>query len=201
MVLLKETNLESDGGLVEECRRGDPKAFDELVNRYKDRVFNAAFRFLGNHEDASDLCQEVFVRAYKAIDSFEGKAKVSTWLYSITLNLCRNRVRDSKRKGRDKGVSLELLQEHSPGRADTIGARVGASPSEAAARSELESALQTCLEALPDHYRMAFVLRTYEDLPYGEIASIMSCPSGTVKSRLNQARRLLRDCLDTSGVL
>ncbi len=85
VVLLTETNLESDTGLVDECRRGDSRAFDTLVNRYKDRVYNAAFRFLGNHEEAADLCQEVFVRAYRAIDTFEGKAKVSTWLYSCLL--------------------------------------------------------------------------------------------------------------------
>lgn len=200
MVLLKETELESDAGLVEECRRGDPRAFETLVNRYKDRIYNAAYRFLGNHEEAGDVCQEVFVRAYRAIETFEGKAKVSTWLYSIALNLCRNRVRDSKRKGRDKGVSLELLQERAPGRAEAIGAG-GTTPDEAAVRGELEVALQACLDALPDHYRMAFVLRTHEDLPYEEIAEVMSCPTGTVKSRLNQARRLLRDCLTEHEVL
>jgi len=200
MVLLKETDLESDAGLVEECRRGDPRAFDTLVNRYKDRIYNAAYRFLGHHEDAADVCQEVFVRAYRAIESFEGRAKVSTWLLSITLNLCRNRVRDLKRKGRDKGVSLEVLQERAPGRAEALDNR-SASPSDAAIRGELESALQVCLAALPDHYRMAFVLRTYEDLAYDEIAEVMGCPSGTVKSRLNQARRLLKDCLTAREVL
>lgn len=197
MVLLKETGLESDAGLVEECRRGDPRAFDALVNRYRDRIYNAAYRFLGNHEEAADVCQEVFVRAYRAIERFEGKAKVATWLYSITLNLCRNRVRDSKRKGRDKGVSLELLQDHASG----LVAGGGATPSDTAIHGELESALQACLEALPEHYRMAFVLRTYEDLTYEEIAESMACPSGTVKSRLNQARRLLRDCLTEREVL
>jgi len=200
VVLLKETDLESDVGLVEECRRGDPRAFDTLVNRHKDRIYNTAYRFLGNHEEAADVCQEVFVRAYRAIETFEGKAKVSTWLYSITLNLCRNRVRDAKRKGRDKGVSLELLEERAPGRVDAL-AGSDASPRDAAVHGELESALQACLEALPEHYRMAFVLRTYEDLTYEEIAESMACPSGTVKSRLNQARRLLRDCLTEREVL
>jgi RNA polymerase sigma-70 factor, ECF subfamily len=198
MVLLKETQLESDAGLVDECRRGDARAFDALVNRYEDRIFNAALRFLGNHEDAADVCQEVFVRAYKAIDSFEGRAKVSTWLYSITLNLCRNRVRDSKRKGRDQGVSLELLEENAPG---AVGGVTNPSPREAAQGSELHAALQACLDRLPEHYRMAFVLRISEELPYDEIAESMGCPTGTVKSRLNQARRLLKDCLNESGVL
>lgn len=200
MVLLKETDLESDAGLVEECRRGDPRAFDTLVNRYKDRIYNAAYRFLGNHEESADVCQEVFVRAYRAIATFEGKAKISTWLYSITLNLCRNRVRDSKRKGRDKGVSLELLQERAPGRADAA-VHSGTTPSDSAVRVELEAAVQACLEALPEHYRMTFILRIYEDLAYEEIAQSMGCPAGTVKSRLNQARSLLRTCLTQRDVL
>ncbi len=200
MVLLTEKGLESDAGLVDECRRGDSRAFDALVNRHKDRVYNAAYRFLGHHEEAADVCQEVFVRAYRAIETFEGKAKISTWLYSITLNLCRNRVRDSKRKGRDKGVSLEMMQESAPGRTEMVSGG-GTTPSDKAIRGELEAALKSCLEALPDHYRMAFVLRTYEDLAYDEIAEVMACPTGTVKSRLNQARRLLRDCLTDHEVL
>jgi RNA polymerase sigma-70 factor (ECF subfamily) len=199
VVLLKETGLESDAGLVGECRRGDSRAFDELVRRYKDRIYNAAFRFLGNHEDALDLSQEVFVRAYRAIDSFEGNAKVSTWLYSIAMNLCRNRFRDGKRKGRNLGTSLEALQEHS-----SASSRLGIetfTPSDAAMTRELESVLQVCLDELPDHYRMAFVLRTFEELNYEEIAEVMGCPAGTVKSRLNQARRMLRDRLNARGVL
>ena len=198
MVLLKEVQLHSDSGLIEECRGGDTNAFDELVRRYKDRVYNVVGRFVGNHEDAMDLAQEVFVHAYRGIYSYRGQAEVYTWLYSIAANLARNRLRDQRRKGRNKGVSLDSLYETAP---DIAQRAVQASehPRSIAEKHELDDALRSCIEALPDLYRIAFVLRTFEDLDYEQISVSMECPKGTVKSRLNQARKLLRDCLQTRG--
>ena len=114
MVLLREAREESDAGLVAECRKGDPSAFDELVRRYKDRIYHVVYRFLGNHEDAQDVCQEVFVRAYRGIEGYRGRAKVYTWLYSIAANLARNRLRDGSRRGRNMGTSFEAIEEQAP---------------------------------------------------------------------------------------
>lgn len=200
VVLLREARRHSDLGLVEECRKGDTGAFDELVRRYKDRLYNVVYRSLGNHEDTLDVCQEVFVRAYRGITGFEGKARVYTWLYSIALNLARNRLRDAHRKGRDRRTSLEALEAEAPSHAQEASA-TRENPRDLAMGRELEDVLQGCLEELPDHYRMAFVLRTFEDLSYEEIADIMGCPTGTVKSRLNKARRMLRDRLRELAVL
>lgn len=200
MVVLKGTRDHSDAALVSQCREGDSCAFDELVRRHKDRVYNVVYRFLGNHEDALDVCQEVFVRAYRGIHGFKGQSKVYTWLYSIAANLARNRLRDKGRKGRDKGVSLEGLAERAPGVAAQASC-TNESPRAAAEQHELEAVLQQCLEELPDHYRLAFVLRTFEDLSYEEIAGVMACPEGTVKSRLNQARKMLRERLKELAVL
>lgn len=200
MVLLREARGHSDAGLVEECRKGDTTAFDELVRRHKDRIYNVVFRFLGNREDALDVCQEVFVRAYRSLDGFHGRAKVYTWLYSIAANLARNRLRDTSRKGRNQGTSLDALQERAPNAVPDPGASAN-TPRDVAQGHELEAVLQECLEELPDHYRMAFVLRTFEDLSYEEIAEVMGCPAGTVKSRLNQARRILRDRLTELAVI
>jgi RNA polymerase sigma-70 factor (ECF subfamily) len=195
VVLLKEARGHSDQGLVEECRKGDSTAFDELVRRYKDRVYCVVYRFLGNHEDAMDVSQEVFVRAYRGIREFQGKAKLYTWLYSIAANMARNRLRDGARRGRNRGTSLEALEEHA-----SI-ATSGVTPRSVAIDRETEALLQRCLEELPDHYRMTFVLRTFEDLSYEEIAEVMGCPPGTVKSRLNQARGMLRERLRELAVL
>jgi RNA polymerase sigma-70 factor (ECF subfamily) len=140
------------------------------------------------------------VRAYRGLKGFQGEAKVYTWLYSIAANLARNRLRDATRKGRDRSGSLEKLQAEAPGRAQEASA-VQENPRADAMGHELEEVLQKCLEELPDHYRMTFVLRTFEDLSYEEIADVMGCPSGTVKSRLNQARRMLRDRLQELAVL
>lgn len=200
MVLLKEESEQRDSVLVEECRNGDADAFGELVTRYKDRIYNVAYRFLGNHEDAQDVAQEVFVRAYHGIHGFKGRAKVYTWLYSIAGNLARNRLRDGSRKGRDKGTSLEALEEAAPGVAQRVTAG-GFTPEEVARGRELDDALQQCLEELPEHYRMAFVLRTFEKLSYDEIADAMGCPKGTVKSRLNQARSMLHERLEARALI
>ncbi len=200
VVLLKESRARSDSGLVEECRKGDVSAFDEVVRRYKDRIYHVVYRFLGNHEDALDVSQEVFVRAYRGIREFRGNAKLYTWLYSIAANLARNRLRDGSRKGRNRAMSLEALEAEAPGAAQNATA-THHTPRTAASEKELEAILQQCLAELPDHCRMTFVLRTFEDLSYEEIAEAMGCPTGTVKSRLNQARRMLRDRLRELAVL
>jgi RNA polymerase sigma-70 factor (ECF subfamily) len=194
VVLLREARARSDAGLVEECRSGDLTAFDELVRRYKDRVYNVVYRFLGNREDALDVAQETFVRAYRGIMDFRGRAQVYTWLYSIAANLARNRLRDGGRRGRDKGASLETL-------APSVLPRTEETPRALAERHELDETLQQCLSELPEHYRMAFVLRTFDDLSYDEIAEALGCPTGTVKSRINQARKMLRERLEHLAVL
>ncbi|MBI5093314.1 MAG: sigma-70 family RNA polymerase sigma factor [Candidatus Hydrogenedentes bacterium] len=201
MVLLREARGRSDVGLLDECRNGDPSAFDELVRRHKDRIYNVLYRFLGNREDALDVSQEVFVRAYRGVAGFRGGAQVYTWLYSIAANLARNRLRDSGRKGRNMSTSLEALETAAPGVAQLASADSADSPRAVAEQHETDALLQRCLDELPDHYRMTFVLRTVEDLSYEEIADVMGCPVGTVKSRLNQARALLRDRLRELGVL
>lgn len=200
VVLLKEARGHSDAGLVEQCQKGDSSAFDEIVRRYKDRVYAVVYRFVGNREDALDVSQEVFVRAYRGIHEFRGSAQVYTWLYSIAANLARNRLRDMGRKGRNRGMSLEALQESAPGIADAAAAS-RPSPSDEAIGSETAELLQRCLTELPENFRMAFILRTTEDLSYEEIADVMGCPVGTVKSRLNQARQMLRDRLRELEIL
>lgn len=194
MVLLSEARTRSDAGLVEECRKGDSTAFDELVRRHKDRVYNVVYRFLGNREDALDVAQETFVRAYRSITEFKGRAQVYTWLHSIAANLARNRLRDGGRKGRNLGAPLDALSPSAMPRTEST-------PRAAAERHELDEALQQCLNDLPEHYRMAFVLRTFDDLSYDEIAQTLGCPTGTVKSRINQARTMLRERLEHLAVL
>ena len=201
VLLLKEARQHSDIALVEECQKGDPEAFDELVRRHKERVYNVVYRFLGHREDALDVCQEVFVRAYQSITAFRGGSQVYTWLHSIAANLAKNRIRDRKRKGRNMGTSLEALAEAAPGVAQMAERTNEAGPESIAMTRELEEVLQRCLGELPEHYRLTFVLRTIDDLSYEEIASVMNCPVGTVRSRLNQARRILRDRLTELKVM
>jgi len=196
----QEAGTISDREVVEQCRHGDPNAFGIIVNRYKTRLYNVAMRYLGSREDALDICQETFLRAYRSLESYRGDAQVYTWLYSIAANLARNRLRDGSRRGRDKGTSLDALQETAPAVADAAAASKR-NPGTEAMEHEMEEVLQRCLDDLPEHYRLPFVLRTFDDLTYEEIAEVMNCPPGTVKSRLNQARKRLRQRLRELSIL
>ncbi len=197
MNVVQENDAYSDTALVEDCQNGNPAAFDELVRRYKDRVYNVVYRFLGNHEDAQDVSQETFLKAYLGIRQFEGRSRVYTWLFSIAGNLARNRLRDMGRRGRNKGISLDARRDDGTVR-EFVG--TGATPDEAARAQELDRVLQAALDELPEHYRLVFVLRTFEKLSYDEIADAAGCPKGTVKSRLNQARKQLHERLKAAGV-
>jgi len=199
-VVLVNEERDIDQLLVEQCQGGDMAAFDDLVLRYKDRIYNVVYRFVGHHEDAQDVVQEVFMRAYRGIQDFQGRSQVYTWLYSIAGNLARNALRDGGRKGRDLGLSLNRLEEDAPAVAQHA-MRVDATPDRIAEQHELNEVLQECILLLPEHYRMVFVLRTFDQLSYDEIAEALGCPRGTVKSRLNQARVLLRDALRKRSVV
>jgi len=198
--LLKDLPEHSDAGLIEDVRGGNQCAFEELVRRHKDRVYRVCYGYLGEHEDARDVAQEVFIRAYRGIHGYRGHAQIYTWLHSIAVNLARNRLRDRQRKGRNRGTSLEALQASAPEAAQAATAHTN-TPRQAAQQGELNEALRLCLEALPDSYRVTFVLRIYDELSYEEIAATSGVPRGTVKSRLNQARKRLRDCLRERGAL
>lgn len=190
----------SDERLLELSQQGDVSAFEELVRRYKDRIFNTVYRIIGQLEDAHEVALDVFVKAYRHLDAFRGEAHIYTWLYRIAVNLAKNRLRDGARMGRNLGVSLENMKED-PASIASSGKQSTNSPRARAEVKELEEALQSCLNELPDELRTVFVLRVFEDLSYKEISQIMDCPEGTVKSRLNQARSLLRRRLTELSVL
>ncbi len=194
-----DTVADGDRTLVERFRAGDEAAFDALVRRNQDRIYGLLWRMLGNREDALDVAQDTFVRAYRGIDGFRAEARFSTWVYGIALNLARNRLRDRTRRGRDRGVSLDSLEADAPGAVPA--ATTADCPRAVAERGELETALAACLEHLPETLRGAFALRVFEGLAYDEIADAMECPRGTVKSRLNDARRRLAECLERRGVI
>ena len=189
-----------DATLVAAFQAGDARAFDAIVRRHKDRVYRVLYRYLGNHEDALDIAQEVFIRAHRGLDNFTGKAQLTTWLHSIAANLAKNRLRDRGRKGRDQGDSLEGLLTSQPGAAQSIAVD-NTTPRTTAQRTEVNTALEACLADLPEHHRLAFVLRLFDGLSYAEIATASDVPEGTVKSRLNHARKLLKTCLENHGIL
>ena len=186
-----------DAALVARARDGDRAAFDQLVVRHEDRVYNMALRMLGNADDALDLAQEVFLSAYRALGTFESKSLFSTWLYRVTVNRCRDELRRratvKHTRPRPLGAPLGDDAPSDP------PARTG-SPVDAAIQRESLDLVADAVAALPADAREALVLRDVEGLEYEEIAAVLEVPLGTVRSRLHRARSLLRDRLREAGV-
>jgi len=170
--------------LIAACLSGQREAFDQLVLRHRRSVYQVCYRFVGNHEDATDLAQEVFLRAYRALGSFKGNSGVGTWLYRIAVNLCLNKV--SSRVPRT----------------EPIDERSGLTVREPDAMAQLMSAEQAgqvraAIARLPRKQRATLILRVYQDLPHQEIARLLGSSVGAVKANffhaLNNLRRLLRE--------
>ncbi len=177
----KVTDKQADHDLIRRVQQGDMVAFNKIVEKYKDRLMNVIFRMLSSSEEAEDIVQETFVRVYQHRKSFDFRHCFSTWIYTIALNLARNELRKRKRfrffdifdmQGNESEIAVEMEIP-----------------------SNLPKAIDNALETLPEKYKMAFVLRDIQELPYEEVAKIMNIPLGTVKSRVNRARAMLREKL------
>lgn len=178
--------------LIERCKNGDKVAFDTLVERYEKRVYNLAYRLSGNYDEANDISIDAFIRVFQALKMFRGDANFSTWLFRIVTNVYLDR---RKRQSNKQHLSLEEyieLEENSVARQVEDPSPT---PLETMEQKERTAILQNAIESLPDYQRVMVVLFHTEGLAYEEIASILSLPIGTVKSRLNRARLTLRNKL------
>ena len=178
--------------LIRKLRERDEKAFREVVRQYGDQVYNMTYRMLGNREEAEDVAQEVFITVFKSIDSFRGDSKFSTWLYRVTANTCKNRIKYlARRHDRDQSEYDETID-----RGGAAGAVTAPTPSPRPDRAlegvELEVKLQQAIGSLDEDHRLLVVLRDIQELSYEEICEITGLPDGTVKSRLHRARAALK---------
>jgi len=178
---------------LDRARNGDREAFGRLVRRHHRRVYAAALHILGNHSDADDATQEAFVRAYKGLSSFDGRADFFTWLYRIAVNTALNTLRGGKRGA---ALSERSGQEaaHVGGRPEALGQGAATPAQKAQMGAEVTRVLDAIAELSPS-LRVTLVLATIEDLPHKQIAEILEIPEGTVAWRVNEARRLLRQRL------
>ncbi|SFH31662.1 RNA polymerase, sigma-24 subunit, RpoE [Desulfotomaculum arcticum] len=186
----------SDETLVQKSKKGDLNAFNELVLRYEGKVFSIAYRFMGNHADASDLAQETFIRLYQSLASFRGDSSFSTWLYRITANACRDELRKHQRR---RSISMDEMIAASP--ANVPVADNAYSPEDAVQRNEVQRQVQECLNELSDDHRLILVMREIQGFSYDEIAEVLQCSLGTVKSRISRARNALKERLKRKGEL
>ncbi len=179
----------TDAELVAACLDGNREAFDVIVERHRRHVYQLCYRFVGNHEDASDLAQDVFIRAYRGLKTFKSQASLGTWLYRIGVNVCLNRVSAKT----PKPESIEPLMEASDHR---VASR-DESAADALLRGERAGYVRAAIAKLPKKQRATLVLRVYHDLPHEEIASVLGSSVGAVKANffhaLNNLKRLLRD--------
>lgn len=183
----------SDRELLERCRAGDEKAFDDLVLRHQRRAFNVAFQVLRNHEDAAEVAQDAFVRIYRNVNDFRGDCEFSTWLHQIVINLARNKHRWWKRRGRQASVSLDKPVGTADGEVPVQVAAGSDAPDVQTVKAEFVELLSRKMEELPRKFREVLALRTVENLSYEQIAVVLDCSVGTVKSRIARAREALRE--------
>ncbi len=173
---------------IKEVLKGDHNAFGEIVEIYKDKVFQLCFRILGNRHEAEDIAQEAFVRAYVNIHTFNVKLKFSTWLYRIATNLCIDRMRKKKP---DYYLDAELSGTDGLNMYATVAA-AAALPEEELESIELQDAIQKQIMKLPEKYRTVIVLKYIEELSLKEIGEIVNLPIGTIKTRIHRGREALR---------
>ena len=177
---------DGDDKLVKRAKKGDSRAFDLLVLKYQGRVAQLVGRYIGNYAEVEDVTQEAFIKAYRALPKFRGDSAFYTWLYRIAANAAKNHLvargrRPSSDMALDDSESLEV-----PGRL-----RDNASPDEVIMGHQLESLISATIEGLPAELRAALTLREFEGLSYEEIAEILECPIGTVRSRIFRAREAI----------
>lgn len=169
--------------LIEQCLDGDQAAWELIVRQYWRKVFNVAYKFVGSHEQAEDLTQEIFLKIFRSLDTFDRRANFQTWLISVSRNLCIDHYR-SVRKERQT-INRDVAAE------DLSPAAATASPLATLENRDLAATLRQALQTLPQSLRVAVLLRDLQELSYLEIAERLGLPEGTVKSRINRGRHEL----------
>ncbi len=181
-----------DEELVARSKAGDAEAFGELVQKYEHKIYNLAYRLVGNHADAADMAQDGLIRAFLAIKSYRGEASFQTWLYRIVTNVCRDELRYRNRRPQ---ISLDESAETGEKDYYRQVADQRPLPDQTFEAQETQAEIQEAISALAMDYRMVLVMREFQDLSYEEIAATLHISIGTVKSRLSRARQNLRQKL------
>ena len=186
----KQTNKEADLALVRRAKKGDYRAFDLLVLKYQSRIVSIAFKFVKEIQLAEDISQESFIKAYRSINSFREESAFYTWLYRITANTAKNYL-VSKGRRKESSISDFNISENE----DFFELPTSDSPEQILMAQSLKDTIYDALSDLPEDTRTALSLREFEGLNYEEIAEIMNCPVGTVRSRIFRGREALENLI------
>ncbi|MCU0849112.1 MAG: sigma-70 family RNA polymerase sigma factor [Spirochaetes bacterium] len=187
-------STERDEKLIGDFLGNDHLAFEKLVIRYKDMIFNLCFRITCDYDEANDCAQETFIKVYRSLGGFQFRSSFKTWLYRIAINTCRSRISSKKRKINGKTVSMESII-NPEARFSGPGRNADSDPAFNYEKKEFEVEIQEALASLPEDERMLVVLRDIDNRSYDEIITVTGINEGTVKSRLSRARHRLRSSL------
>ena len=175
--------------LVKRALKGDLTAYDDLVRRYQERIYATVYHMTANHEDANDLAQEAFIKAFQALRSFKGGSSFYTWVYRIAVNKTINFLKQRKNRGQMSLDDLDFNAEHDP---DLVALISDKTPRREVGLAELQEKLNAAMQKLSEPHRLAVTLHDVQGLSHEEIAKIMDCNVGTVRSRLFYARQQLQ---------
>lgn len=178
---------QTDQQLVDRVQAGDRRAFDLLVLRYQNRVAGLVSRFVQDSQEVEDVCQEAFIKAYRALASFRGESAFYTWLYRIAVNTAKNHLVARNRRPPASDLEVEEAELTDIG----TGLRDLESPEGSLSTAKLKLAIEQAIEELPEELRTAFTLREFSGLSYEDITEVMDCPVGTVRSRIFRAREAI----------
>jgi RNA polymerase sigma-70 factor (ECF subfamily) len=186
------TEKNVDQALVERVQNGDSKAFDLLVQKYQNRISKLIARFVRNPADVQDVAQEAFIKAYRALPNFRGESAFYTWLYRIAINTAKNHLVAAGRKSPTYAVDVQEVEKYDA----SEWLKEYATPERELLADEIQVTVNTALEGLPPDLREAITLREIEGLSYEDIAQVMDCPIGTVRSRIFRAREAIDEKLE-----
>jgi RNA polymerase sigma-70 factor (ECF subfamily) len=175
--------------LVLRARRGDLAAYDDLVRRYQERIYATVYHMTSNHEDANDLAQEAFIKAYQALKTFKGGSSFYTWVYRIAVNKTINFLKQRKNRSQMSLNDVDFNAEHDP---DLVALISDRTPRREVSLSELQEKLNEAMQKLSEPHRLAVTLHDVQGMSHEEIAKVMDCNIGTVRSRLFYARQQLQ---------
>ncbi len=185
-----------DSADVARFQDGDEAAFETLVRRHEREAYRAAYRLLGNQDDAQEAVQEAFLRAFRSLRAFRGEAAFKTWLTGIVINVCRNHAAKAEENVRRRSVPVDCNEDDNGAPEPPPIRDAAPGPEQSALGSELRMAIVAALGKVGVEHREVLVLREIQGMEYEELAAALNCPVGTVKSRLCRARRALREMLD-----
>lgn len=186
-----------DTELVERAQNGDREAFQQLVERYQEKVYSICYSKLDDEQDSYDVSQEVFIKVYRYLDSFNHESSFYTWLYRITVNTCIDYLRKQSRRSKVDYDDTIQSDEEVEGHAELTPSTLGLEPDQAFSRKELREKMLEALGSLSDKHRTILNLREVEGLSYKEMAEVLDISKGTVMSRLYHARQYFQEAIET----